>query len=381
MKKKNRLLSFLLAAAMLFTFTFGAAAFDPSETEDEIRKVYKQSVALYEKNTGRTSFYGYCGVYVSYILYALGIDNYLGGYKGNKWYDAYRDGQKLGEWTVVRIPGADCLQKICDTYEEAKYIVVSYTHQTHYSDENPGAGHVMFINLIKNGVAYFSESYRMYDRDAGEYVSEGGPISMDAAALAEDHRKLYGNAIGALMFVKKGSTVLRSDDELVDKDATSTTVGAIPDYTGNKGALTYVAQLLPRRLPVTVDTARMTLTATGPKTVNVLRALLPELDVTVRGATGVTIADNAKIGTNMRLIVKYQNVNVIFTVSIRGDVSGDGGITSADARTALQICSRLLDASALSEAQRIAFDVNSDGKTNTADARMILRAAAHIIEL
>ncbi|MBQ6019647.1 MAG: hypothetical protein IJL26_05635, partial [Clostridia bacterium] len=98
------------------------------------------------------------------------------------------------------------------------------------------------------------------------------------------------------------------------------------------------------------------------------------------GAAGVPLRETAKIGTNMLLVVRYKEINFIFDVSVKGD-SGDGRVSSADAREALLISSRLRSADVLSEAQRIAYDVNNDGKINTVDARTILRAAARMITL
>ena len=324
---------------------------------------------------------------------------------------------------MVRVPGADCIEKICDEYEEAHYIVVSYTHQTHYSDEEPGAGHVMFINMIKDDVAYFSESYRMYDREKGEYAEEGAPIVMDAAALAADHEKLYGDALGALMFVRDGlntkrdpskprtttsrptttlSTTLSTTSVTEALQATATTtavtgVGASTasgtetttgsvsqhepmQYTDNRTALSYVVRDLAVKLSFSTDMELMIVMTSEAPTVRQMREKLPDFEITVRGVSGTPIPEDAKIGTNMILVVKHRDVNFIFDVSVKGD-SGDGRVSSKEAREALQISSRLLSANGISDAQRIAYDINSDGKINTVDARLILRAAAHMITL
>lgn len=58
-----------------------------------------------------------------------------------------------------------------------------------------------------------------------------------------------------------------------------------------------------------------------------------------------------------------------------GDVTGDGKVTSLDARYVLQNIARLRD---LSESQFKAADVNADNKINALDARWILQAAAEI---
>jgi hypothetical protein len=62
----------------------------------------------------------------------------------------------------------------------------------------------------------------------------------------------------------------------------------------------------------------------------------------------------------------------------RGDVNGDGYITSSDAAIALEIAvgSRPCDAATLDVA-----DVNRDGSITSLDALMILQAAAGSIEI
>ncbi|MBQ6018759.1 MAG: hypothetical protein IJL26_01140, partial [Clostridia bacterium] len=311
MTGKKKILSALLAALLFLSAAFSAFAVSGAAVKAEITRIYQSAIALYEKNTGGTSFYGNCGVYVSYILNALGIDDYLGGYRGNKWFDAYDDGQKLGEWTVVRVPGADCIEKICDEYYEAHYIVVSYTHQTHYSDEEPGAGHVVFINMIKDDVAYFSESYRMYDRAKMAYADEGAPIVMDASALAADHENLYGDALGALMFVKEGLNVRRDPSmprtttSRVTEEATQTTAApttttlttateptttepttTMPtttqrepmQYPENHGELAYVVREMAIRLSFSTDMGRMIVMTSEAPTVRQMREKLPDFE-------------------------------------------------------------------------------------------------------
>ncbi len=402
--KNKKAIAFLLAAVLFFSGVFSSAAVSGAAVQTEISRAYQYAVSLYEQNTGKTSFYGYCGVYISYMLNALGIDNYLGGYKGNQWYNAYEDGQKLGKWTVVRIPGANCIQKICDEYEEAHYIVVSYTHQTRCTDEEPGSGHVVFINMIKNGTAYFSESYPMYNREQGVYAAEGEPIIMKASTLAADHENLYGDAIGALMFVKDGLNVKKDDvteptettAEISEVTTSTPVLTPVPDeqattqlesrrrdpaqYAENKTLLSYVVRELAVNLSFSTDMEQMIVMTTAAYTVNQMREFLPDFGVTVRDNKGVPISEDSQIGTDMLLVIKYKEINFIFDISVKGD-SGDGRISAKDARTALQISARTVSAEKLSEAQRIAYDINNDGRINTVDARLILRAAAHMISL
>ena len=61
----------------------------------------------------------------------------------------------------------------------------------------------------------------------------------------------------------------------------------------------------------------------------------------------------------------------------KGDVNGDGKVTSADAREALRASAKL---ETLTDKQKQTADVNGDGKITAADAREILKDAARIKE-
>lgn len=67
-------------------------------------------------------------------------------------------------------------------------------------------------------------------------------------------------------------------------------------------------------------------------------------------------------------------VDYVETV-VKGDVNGDGKITTADARDALRAAARLEN---LNEEQKKAADINGDGKVTTTDARTILRKSARL---
>lgn len=57
---------------------------------------------------------------------------------------------------------------------------------------------------------------------------------------------------------------------------------------------------------------------------------------------------------------------------LKGDVDGDGKVTSTDARLALQAA---VGKVTLTEKQKVAADMNGDGKVDSTDALLILRAA------
>ena len=62
---------------------------------------------------------------------------------------------------------------------------------------------------------------------------------------------------------------------------------------------------------------------------------------------------------------------------LKGDVNGDGYITSGDAADVLNAAAELTD---LSAADQAAADVNGDGNADTSDAVLILQYAAEKIK-
>lgn len=67
------------------------------------------------------------------------------------------------------------------------------------------------------------------------------------------------------------------------------------------------------------------------------------------------------------------DLNYCYTSFIKGDVNGDGEVTTEDARTVLRVATGIEN---LNENSMNVADADGDGKITTADARQILREAA-----
>ncbi|MBR1810410.1 MAG: dockerin type I repeat-containing protein [Clostridia bacterium] len=386
---KNKIMAVLLAMLLcVLQFTaVSLAAADEKTKRAEIEALYESARSTYQQKTGRGSFYGNCGIYMSYLLNALGIDSYLGGHNGNQWFDAYTDGQRLGDYTVVKFSGANCIQNVAAKYGEINYVMVSYTHQTRYTDENPGAGHVFFINTISDGKAYFTESYAMYDYTTRSYISEGKSVVMPIEDIAADHESLYGKALGALVFIKDGTVLTTAPAETTEITTVSAETTEIttapaelttaPTIENNDPELEDKIDAVIREIPYTADKESFIISGISEKTtVAEFSAALPGIDVTVWDGTGAPVAANTRIGTGMAAELVFAEVKFVFALSVRGDVNGDGKVSSVDARTALRYSARLTTEA--TDAQLLALDMNGDGKVKTADARLILRTAARI---
>lgn len=61
------------------------------------------------------------------------------------------------------------------------------------------------------------------------------------------------------------------------------------------------------------------------------------------------------------------------SISLTGDINGDGKVTAVDARWVLQIAAGTRD---VTEAEKISVDLNKDGKVTAVDARWVLQIAA-----
>lgn len=70
-----------------------------------------------------------------------------------------------------------------------------------------------------------------------------------------------------------------------------------------------------------------------------------------------------------------RNVNIIKAFPVEGDISGNGTITTYDAKCVLQYS---VKNRTFTEAQKRRADVNRDGKVDSADARIILRRAYNL---
>ena len=352
MNKKSAAAFFL--AVILFVFSSvgtglaGDLQPDPLLLQ-ETAAVYDEAIALYQSVSGRQSFYGNCGTYISYTLCTLGLSDYLGGHNGNQWFDAYENGEAAGSCTAYTFARSEAVEALLQ--DDRSYILISYTHQTGYTDENPGAGHAVFIYRIEDGIAYFTESYAMYG------VPEGEAHAWEVERLLDTYQSWYGDPIGAVWF-----TDSEPEDDLLDGAAPSeaTTQSSVADF------------------PYTIDSDLTVLSAIPPQTtVTAFIESLSQQDFSVTLPEPIEGAETTYMATGMTITMTYDGADYELTAAVTGDLNGDGRQTSSDARTALRIAIDAYDEPVTASMQKAA-DVNDDGKLNTADARNILRATVHL---
>ena len=95
----------------------------------------------------------------------------------------------------------------------------------------------------------------------------------------------------------------------------------------------------------------------------------------VTDEAGNAVAEDKAIVTGS--VIKSENGAVVYTVVILGDINKDGKVTSADARVALRVASRIDEISGAA-----VFAADCDGRENitASDARLILRVGAKLQE-
>ena len=111
----------------------------------------------------------------------------------------------------------------------------------------------------------------------------------------------------------------------------------------------------------------------------VLGKLTSAENVKVYDLNGNEITDiNTKLGTGTVIKKLAADGEVLdgLTASVKGDVDGDGAITTTDAREALRAAAKL---TVLNDAQNLAAEVDGDSTgISTSDARILLRVAAKL---
>ena len=96
---------------------------------------------------------------------------------------------------------------------------------------------------------------------------------------------------------------------------------------------------------------------------------------TVKEATETEPGKKVKKCTVCGKVVEEDEIPVKATVTIRGDVDGDGKLTAADARMILQY---LAGIRTLTVSQWLRADFDGDYKISATDARKILRTLAEL---
>lgn len=205
MKRVKRI--FALAALMIMTVNTAHAEFYsvPQELTGYGERIYSSARSYF----GRRSFSGYCGTYVKCQLRAMGIfeNQYDVHGNGNQWYANFENvTQTSGGYYVYRESGSDCLDRLQEKYgTNLKNIVLSFPIQSGRSAARPGAGHAFVIYEIRDGIAYYSESFGFGGFREGQVIAE------DIDSLLTRYTRRHGALTGCVMLSE--NEILSEEDE------------------------------------------------------------------------------------------------------------------------------------------------------------------------
>ena len=205
MKRLKRI--FALTALMIMTVNTAHAEFYsvPQELTGYGERIYSSARSYF----GRRSFSGYCGTYVKCQLRAMGIfeNQYDVHGNGNQWYANFENvTQTSGGYYVYRESGSDCLDKLQEKYgTNLKNIVLSFPIQSGRSVARPGAGHAFVIYEIRDGIAYYSESFGFGGFREGQVIAE------DIDSLLTRYTRRHGALTGCVMLSE--NEILSEEEE------------------------------------------------------------------------------------------------------------------------------------------------------------------------
>jgi len=209
---KLRLISLLLTIVMLVLMLPVSVSAEKTTEEKgaEIKKQIRTSYTKCIKASGRSSFDGYCGSYVTWHLYVLGVDRSRHGANGNDVYDQYKDvkltcgGHVAQAYSAKNYDIESGLNKITANGTMDAYNIVVGFHKTK-SEAGQKYGHAVFIHAILDGMVYFSESYDCLA--PGYRVAEGQPMVISISRFAQYYNS-FSEFEGIVHFGLKSFTPL-----------------------------------------------------------------------------------------------------------------------------------------------------------------------------
>lgn len=149
-------------------------------TAAQITQQIKDTYAAALKNSGKSSFNGFCGSYVNQQLIALGIANSteLGG-NGNVWYSKMSKLKKTSKgYNIKMYPGTNCVADIWNAHNKNNVFNIVVAFSKGGGSAGAEYGHVLFIHGIIDGKVYFSENSKWGS------TPEGGVLTCDVSKFA-----------------------------------------------------------------------------------------------------------------------------------------------------------------------------------------------------
>ena len=141
----------------------------------QITDTYKKALKGYNGN----SFRGYCGVFVNWHVYLMGINTGFHSANGNQQYDLYASkeystgGYRIEAFSARYYTLKQALNKVTENGTVDVYNLIVGFQRTN-TTAGQKYGHAAFVHAILDGKVYYSESYSATIN--GKYYPEGSPI-------------------------------------------------------------------------------------------------------------------------------------------------------------------------------------------------------------
>lgn len=162
-----------------FASSLGPGDATPEEICREIVTTYREATRRADLN----SFSGYCGSFVGYETYLLGIDTTFSPTHGCDVYDKYRKlDMSTGGYGITTYSGKnysirEALNEICA--EGPAYDILLGFQRGSNTADGQKYGHCVFVNAIIDGKVYFSESFAFWIDDVKHKEGEALVCDLD----------------------------------------------------------------------------------------------------------------------------------------------------------------------------------------------------------
>ena len=190
-KKLTKLLLVVLALLLVLGVFPAAKTVAVQSKEDRMLQQITDTYQLALTSSNRYSFRGYCGAFVNWHVYLLGITTTVSTANGNQQYDIYaKQTVTSGGFAVEALSAQQYSMKEALNVLTENGTVNVYNLIAGFQRTNTTAGrkygHAVFIHAVIDGMVYFSESYST--NFLGTYYPEGTPI----VCTIEQFCKYYG---------------------------------------------------------------------------------------------------------------------------------------------------------------------------------------------
>ena len=178
-KKILRILALTLAVVLTFSVFPASETAAVQSKEDRILQQIADTYDSALASSNRYSFRGYCGAFVNWHVYLLGITTSVATANGNQQYNIYADqeytsgGYRVEALSASRYTMKEALNALTQNGTVDVYNLIAGFQKTN-TTAGRKYGHATFIHAIIDGMVYFSESYST--NFLGTYYAEGTPI-------------------------------------------------------------------------------------------------------------------------------------------------------------------------------------------------------------